>query len=412
MTKRTKPTAPVKPDNMLSFDPKSAEGRVLRARTALLTGREFIGSLALSLPVEITDAVKTASTDGKRIRFNPDFASRLKDDELVFVIAHEVFHCMLEHVFRTNGRNPRKWNVAADIVVNHMLIEERVGRCPSGAVVNADLYTQGNGIVEQVYDLLPDGDGDGSGDGDGDGNGDGNGDGSGGDGNDPGQDLEPSTSEAENRALASEWKERVVQAALQANAAGQLGPSMKRLVQDMLKPQVDWRDVLRDFIVKTRADIRTFARPARRFATQGLYMPSTTGERIGPVAFFIDCSGSVSDKQLQVFMTEVRAVHADLQPERLHVGYFHHEVTHTDTFDPEDTVTLSPVGTGGTAFSPIFKAIGDWPEPPVACVVLTDLICDDYGPAPDYPVLWVVIPTACNPTTPPFGRVVNMKHGG
>jgi len=41
---------------------------------------------------------------------------------------------------------------------------------------------------------------------------------------------------------------------------------------------------------------------------------------------------------------------------------------------------------------------------PVACVFLTDLCCDDFGNAPEFPVLWV----STEKGTAPFGEVVLM----
>jgi predicted metal-dependent peptidase len=110
-----------------------------------------------------------------------------------------------------------------------------------------------------------------------------------------------------------------------------------------------------------------------------------------------------------MFAAEVKAIHADMRPDALHVGYFHHAVTHVDTFTPDDTVEMTPAGTGGTAFSPIFERIDEMGVSPVCCVVLTDLLCSDYGPAPDYPVLWVVVPSRVKPAAPPFGDVVHME---
>lgn len=393
---------------LAGFDPRSVSGRVIRARTALLTGHPFFGALALSMPVEIED-VGTACTDGRSIKFDPEFVDSLKDDELVYLIAHEVGHCAMEHVFRRGDRNPARWNVAADVVINHMLDAERIGRRPEGGVSMPELYVAAGGTVEGVYSMLPpeeEGENDGEGGDEGD-KGKGKRKGHG----DPGRDLMEPSSEAERQQLASEWRERVVQAALQANAAGQLGDTVKRFVREMLEPKVDWRDVLSAFLVKHRTDHRTFARPNRRFISQGLYLPSVTGERLGPIVFAIDCSGSVDDAQLAAFATEVRKVHTDLAPALLTVMYFHHVVAHVDTFGPDDDLKIEPHGTGGTAFSPIFERVADMDQPPVAAVVLTDLLCDDYGPAPDYPVLWVVVPTGYKPKAPPFGDVVMMeKH--
>ena len=56
-------------------------------------------------------------------------------------------------------------------------------------------------------------------------------------------------------------------------------------------------------------------------------------------------------------------------------------------------------------FSPIFKFMQDKDIDPVACVVLTDLACSDFGNAPHYPVLWV----STHEGTAPWGEIVMME---
>ena len=182
---------------------------------------------------------------------------------------------------------------------------------------------------------------------------------------------------------------------------------MSRLVGTLLKPKVDWRDVLQRFVVKQRNDDRSLARPNRRFISQGLYLPSVTGEGLGEIAFAIDTSGSIGEQELNQFASEVREVWESHKPEKIHVIYFDHEVCHADEFDRDTEPTFKPHGGGGTAFSPVFKYMQEKNINPVACIFLTDLCCSDYGDMPDYPVLWVS--TYEKADTPPFGEVTLMQ---
>ena len=165
-----------------------------------------------------------------------------------------------------------------------------------------------------------------------------------------------------------------------------------------------WEEVLRHFVVKAKREDRTYARPARRFAAMGMYCPSKDGERMGRILVALDRSGS-QIRELPQFAGELNAIHKDLQPEQIDVIYFDTVVCHHEVFLPEDTVVLNPRGGGGTRFSPIFAFGEDMPEPPVCCVVLTDLESDDFGPPPPFPVLWVTT----DRDYAPFGEVVKMK---
>jgi predicted metal-dependent peptidase len=137
----------------------------------------------------------------------------------------------------------------------------------------------------------------------------------------------------------------------------------------------------------------------------GLYMPSISGETLGEIAFAIDCSGSIGEKELNEFAAEIRFVWEDMLPSKLHVLYFDSEVCHYDKFERGDDLEIKPHGGGGTAFSPVFRYMEANQITPVATIFLTDLYCSDYGPAPEHPVLWV-----CNSDQKdvPWGEVVHM----
>jgi predicted metal-dependent peptidase len=185
---------------------------------------------------------------------------------------------------------------------------------------------------------------------------------------------------------------------------GKMSAGLERLVNDVLAPKVDWRDVLRKFVEKCRSDQRSFARPNRRFLSQGLYLPSISGEALGEIAIAVDCSGSIDDKILAQFAGEINAIKEDGNPTRIHVVYFDSEVSHYESYGRDDTLDIRAHGGGGTAFSPVFQYFAEHDIEPVACVFLTDLCCDDFGDAPSYPVLWV----STDEGDAPFGEVVLM----
>jgi len=364
--------------------------KLSKAKTTLLLEHPFFGALCMNMPFRFSDQVKTAATNGKEVLFNPEFVEELSHDELVFLVAHEIGHPMLDHIFRRGERDHSKWNVACDYVLNHILVTEKVGRMPKVGLYDDALYQQCDGLAERVYGALPDDDG-------GDGHGPGQGPGG---ALDDCQDAPGGT--AETAELEAQWKVQVAQAAQAAKMMGKLSAGLERFVNDMLNPKVNWADVLQQFVVKAKTDERTFARPNRRFAQQSLYLPSVTGERMGPLVFAIDCSGSVNDEELAQYAAEVRKVHEDFKPSILTIVYFDHGICHVDTFGVDDEVEIKPHGGGGTRFAQVFEYIDEENLDPVACVFLTDLYCHDFGDEPAYPVLWV----SNGRDEAPFGDVV------
>ena len=96
-----------------TIDLKKLTTKLAKAKTALILEHPFVGTIALNMPFEFEENIKTAATNGKRIKFNPEFVDSLTDEEVKFLVAHECFHPMLEHNFRRGDRAPRKWNMAS-----------------------------------------------------------------------------------------------------------------------------------------------------------------------------------------------------------------------------------------------------------------------------------------------------------
>ena len=372
-------------------DLKKLTTRLAKAKTSLILGHPFFGAVALSMPFEFDESIPTAATNGKRIRFNPEFVASLTDEELVFLVAHECAHPMLEHNFRRGERNHKRWNVAADYVINQLLTNEKIGRMPKVGLYNPGIFAAGNGLSESIYNLLPDSD-------------DGNGPGPG----EPGGSLDDCEdgegSPAEVAQQQAEWKVKVAQAAQAAKMMGKLSAGLQRLVAEVLQPKVDWRTVMQRFLVRARTDQRSFARFNRRFLPQGLYLPTVSGETMGPVVYAVDCSGSIDDRTINQFAAEIATAKEDLVPQAIHVLYFDSKVSHVESYSPEDDLFIKPHGGGGTDFAPVFEKIVELDLNPVAIVFLTDLCCNSFGVQPDAPVLWVTT----HKGTAPFGEIVEM----
>lgn len=350
--------------------------KLAKARTSLILEHPFIGTIALNMPMTLSMDVPTAATNGKRVIYNPEFIRDLTDEQIKFLVAHECMHPMLEHNFRRNNRNPKKWNRAADYVINQLLYDEGIGKFIPGGCLDKHIYDVGKQTSDGIYNILEDQEGDDDGDDTGVGG--------------TGNDLEDSPgSPAEREQAAAEMKVTVAQAAQAAKMMGKMSANLQRIVGEVLAPKVDWRTVLRHFVEKARNDTRTWARPNRRFLAQDMYLPSTGGEALGELAFAIDCSGSIGVRELNEFAAEIRSVWEEGNPSKLHIMYFDSEVCHYDKFERGDDLHIEPHGGGGTAFSPVFRYMEANGINPVATIFLTDLCCNDFGPEPGHPVLWV-----------------------
>ena len=129
-----------------------------RARHWFLDSFPLLASMVAAFDI-IEDAsvceredISVAAVDEvlRTIYINP--GPRLSEQELRFVIAHEVLHVALRHLPRRRGREPFLWNVACDFVINDWLIQMDVGQ-PPGIGLLHDPELRGLS-AEEVYDRI------------------------------------------------------------------------------------------------------------------------------------------------------------------------------------------------------------------------------------------------------------------
>lgn len=391
----------------MATDVKAA---ISKAKTAMVIDYPFFGTLIMSTPIEKVEWVPTMAVDGRKIYYNEAFLQKKTVNEIMFIFAHEIIHCALQHVWRAGHRDPTRWNYAIDYITNDLLVKEGIGTMPKDALFDAKLVEKAEGLAERVYELIPEiktvyismGDGEGEG---------------GGDGTKerpyygtsidqcmPPRDTSGGADSAQEQ---QEWKMRVTQAINAAKMQGKLSANMERFIGEALKAKVDWRDVLRRFVSKRAKIDYTWARPKRRMIGSDIYLPSLAGQTMGKLVVAVDCSGSIGEKELTEFGSEIAAIVEDVKPAETWVLYFDAAVCgEPQIFRPGDPVTLEPRGGGGTAFWPIFKYLEEHDIDPVCCVFLTDLYGDFGKEPPEYPLLWVVNHETELPI--PFGERVNM----
>lgn len=92
----------------------------------------------------------TAATDGKNFLYHPDFMNSLDEDEQLFIVAHEVSHVAYDHINRSEGKDPKIWNKAADGVINANLKKDGLKPVEGGVDIPDALDYD----VETLYEKL------------------------------------------------------------------------------------------------------------------------------------------------------------------------------------------------------------------------------------------------------------------
>ena len=383
-------------------------------RQKLLVRFPFTGGFLMRLEfVPVRDCrLRTAATDGERIFMDIAFCTTLSNDERLFVMAHEVWHCVLMHMLRCQTRDPSAFNVATDMEVNRMLKKEGL-KPPSKCLMPKAEWDELS--AEEIYEHIrkrpkqgmqeqdvrgvdmQDGDGIGS---------------------DKQFDkhIYSSTSSGEDdtivvtdqwgevgfdkdyaplitKELADKIRERIVAVAQQIERTrGTIPEHLANIVRAALRPQIRWQEVLAQFVTSCYGGSRRWLPPNRRHISQGLYLQSSRKERL-QAAVAIDTSGSTT-ADLPQFFSELTSLLNTFGDYELTVMQCDCEIQNVEKFDaynPFHSTDWKAYGHGGTDFRPPFVYVAEHSEIEPSCLIY---ITDGCGPAPDnpppYPVLWIL----------------------
>lgn len=379
----------------------TAERKVQRVKIRLMRDPKFAlwqGILMVG-KTSVVDNVRTACTNGRDEMYGRALVQELNDKELAFVILHENLHKAFRHLTTWQKlwkEDSRLANQAMDYVINLMLVDMDPGE---GTIAMARgplgqprwwLDRRFKGMhTKQVYDILKQEKKDGGGDGDGDGGLD-----------DHDWEGARELSEEEKKEL-----EREIDSALRNGEAlhkklhGTGAGNMNREIGELLRPQVDWREALRDFVKTSCAnkDESSWRRPNRRMIGDGVYMPSLIGTTVGEGIVGCDTSGSI-EEELKRFIAEMKVIAEEIKPEKLHVLYWDSHVAAHEIYGdghlPLDTLSANtkPLGGGGTTPSCVTQYIANHKMKPEFVIMFTDgEVGNNWGG--DWggvPVLWVV----------------------
>ena len=397
--------------------------RLLLSRMRILSNHGFYGLLLMHTKLAVDKNEETACTDGVRITFGTDFLDSLKDNELDFVMMHEILHIVLRHCERGDAKDSETYSVAADIVVNSNILFEKGMDLESIAVepYGVSMHTAPNGregyeyTAEEVYEMLLN-------------HSDGN---SQTDkaskgtrnqktfhGNESWDDHSRWGQYEEDDVLHDLWIRRFEDAARAieirdpSNKQGLLPPFAQRVLEKMKPPQLNWRMLLNEFVQEDFTDY-SFAPPDRRFDESPFFLPdfNDKGDTVKDILFMIDTSGSVSDAMMTAAYSEIQgAIHQFGGKLQGWMGFFDTAIVEPKPFSDEDEFrNIRPAGGGGTNFGILFEYVRKHmrEQLPSCMVILTD----GYAPFPTeevaegIPVLWLL---NNDKVTPPWGKTARI----
>lgn len=391
-----------------------AERRLKKVKITLMRNPKFAlwsGILMLG-KTEVVDNIPTACTNGRDEKYGREFIEGLDDKELGFVVLHENLHKAFRHLFiwrKLYDENPQLANAACDYVINLMIVkcdpQEQVVAMPrKGGKIYGLLDQRFDKMnAKQVFDILKQEQQDGTGGGGGEGFDDHDWDGA--------QELsQEQVKELEKEVDQALRQGQIAHQKVNGSGAGDMG----RELGDLLEPQIDWREVLREFVksICNAKDASSWRRVNRRYLTSDTYMPTLIGEKVGRIAIGIDTSGSIGGHELNRFLSEVKSIADDVHPQFIDLIYWDSEVAAHEEYDESSVANIvsstKPRGGGGTDPTAMMRYLKEKGITPECIVMLTDGYISEWGDEWNAPILW----TICNGASDvfaPCGKTVHIK---
>ena len=408
-------------------------------RQQLLLRWPFVGGIIIRMELIAVrdDRLKTAATDGNSIFVDIDFYGSLSGEERLFVLAHEVWHSALLHFARRGNRDPRLFNMAADLEIHFALQGEKMrepwvlphreswaplsaeeiyerllqeekrpspipqpagkGRSSSSpARKNQDGKPSPESFDRHIYE---------------------------GEGSDPAEPAAPAGGgeggpvviDADYRPsiagdAAERIRSRVIAAAQQLERTrGRLPGAAAELLKKLLDSELPWQELLKQFVSSCFGGKRRWLPPSRRHVWNDLYLPSMRSEALKAVVA-IDTSGSTAN-DLAKFFAELVSLMKSFGRYELTVIQCDAKVQKVEKFS--DAVPPAPdhrwkvFGKGGTDFRPVFDYVKTFAERPEVLIFLTDGFGSAPNEPPPYPVLWVLTSDGTRPAG--WGKSVSFK---
>jgi predicted metal-dependent peptidase len=346
-----------------------------------------------------------------------EFITKLDHKALGFVILHENLHKAFRHLttwVKLYKEDAQLANMACDYVINLMLVDMDVGESIIAFPRTEDGERMGlydprfKGMhTKQVFDILKQEKEEG------------------GEGGKGGEGFDDHDWEGASEISGEDKKEleREIDQALRQgiiadqkmNGSGKGG--LSRELGDLLQPQIDWREALREFVSSfcNAKDTSSWRRVNRRMLAQDVYMPSLVGEKVGHIVVGIDTSGSIGVQELNTFLSEVKSIVEDVHPDALDLIYWDGAVAAHEVYDMATMSNLvsstKPMGGGGTDPTCMMHYLKEKNIKPECIIQLTDGYINNWGDQWEAPILWVITESNYNSNkiVSPVGKTVHIK---
>ena len=389
-----------------------AEDKITRAKVHLQKENPFFAYLVMNLKIKQGDKItKTICVDAKgNLEYNKKWVDKLDFEELKGVLIHEVLHIALEHFLRDTKKEQELYNIASDLVINDILVNNSF-KLPDGLVPynNEFKFTEKFTIEdldkksadEVYYELVKSGifkqkktliifsnkrfDGHLKTDKDG---------------------KEKEEQDKEKR----KWNRILTEATIYARQQGKLPKGIERVVDLVLNEKVNWKALLYKYITRELPFDYTYNYPSKKSQAIGIYMPSVLRENL-EIAVSVDTSGSISQNELSDFLSEIINIAKSFNNINMKLIICDAKIQNVYEVKNGNLETIKNLkieGGGGTSHEPVYEYVKE--KLPNTKFIIN--FTDGYTTFPENTnlrTIWVITKGGIDKGHIPFGEVIQLE---
>lgn len=306
---------------------EEARLRIMAAKIIAQSRWPYLSTLIFSLRIVETEDLPTLAVDaGWRMYYNPTFVLQQIPEVLATMVLHEALHCVSKHSarFEALGRENTSheiWNLSGDANINQMLDDAKMpwGEFDPVRYESLAKYGVKGGMTTELtfftmvkyFEDNPSKDPDHSD--------------CGGVTGGSARGYEIPKSDMDNPSIKNDQqdviRDRVAQDVIKharEKGVGSVPGELLRWANELLNPQIDWKRELAGMMRSSLATVLgrkdyTYARPSRRQSSMAIHdpefiLPSMRKPAPPTIAIIIDTSGSVQDKEITEFLSEVDGI--------------------------------------------------------------------------------------------------------
>jgi len=333
------------------------QNKLNQAKSKLMLEYPYFGMVATNLTIKENNNISALNFKGDVLEINQEYIEVLDVDEVCTILANASLKQQLLHEERSRGKVKSAWAMASDYAINDILVQNGFKLPP---LLNYSSRFD-RLSAEEIYQVLV-----------------------------SEMDLDEEENSPQEEILIDDldyelFIEQIINKVLKS---GEVPEGIERLIGKLQPPKVSWRELLFKYINNLAKIDYSFNPPNKRYLYQGIALPAIRGE-ILKIAVAIDTSGSIDEKSLNLFISELEFIMQNFKNYEITLIECDSKIQNIQTLTPQMPIIPKLLGGGGTDFREVFEYVESLPN-----INLLIYFSDGEGIYPDttppFDTLWVL----------------------